>query len=220
MLTASAFAFSLFLREGSLFNGDGDVGRHIRLGTDKLAHFFSAGWWYYNWWRKEGSGQNGEALEQQLAQAGYQLEKWIHGMFLTGVVSPADMEANQQGFQFYYRLCHGDQPYLSRVDGEWTFSAEYSIADYVSPAWDESWNPNIYGRHRWKGIRKTMVGYCPLLDDPWVQEQRALYRTMEVPSPINQAIRELVDTGKLDDPMLFDITTVCAAETPERQAGN
>ena len=37
MLTASAFAFSLFLRESSLFNGDGDVGRHIRLGTDMLA---------------------------------------------------------------------------------------------------------------------------------------------------------------------------------------
>lgn len=47
------------------------------------------------------SGQNGDELQNQLAQAGYQLEKWIHGMFMTGVVSPADMEANQQGFLFY-----------------------------------------------------------------------------------------------------------------------
>jgi hypothetical protein len=37
MLTAAAYAFSLFFREGSLFNGDGDVGRHIRVGTEILA---------------------------------------------------------------------------------------------------------------------------------------------------------------------------------------
>jgi hypothetical protein len=192
----------------------------IRLGSDKLSHFFSAGWWYYHWWRKNGSGKNGDELQQQLAQAGFKLEKWIHGMFLTGVVSPADMEANLQGFLFYHRLCHGDQPYLSRVDDEWIFSPEYTIADYVSPAWDESWNANIYGRHRWKGIRKTMTGYCPLLDSPWVREQRARYEKLDTGSPIDQAIENLVKEGELDDPMLFDITTVCELESQERQAGN
>ena len=192
----------------------------IRLGTDKLSHFFSAGWWYYHWWRKNGSGKNGDELQKQLAQAGYQLEKWIHGMFMTGVVSPADMEANQQGFLFYYRLCHGEQPYLSRVDGEWAFSPEYTIVDYVSPAWDESWNPNIYGRKRWKGIRATMSRYCPILDSPWVQEHRARYEKLDTESPIDQAIRNLVKEGTLDDPMLFDITTVCELESQERQAGN
>jgi hypothetical protein len=130
------------------------------------------------------------------------------------------MEANLQGFLFYHRLCHGDQPYLSRVDDEWIFSPEYTIADYVSPAWDESWNANIYGRHRWKGIRKTMTGYCPLLDSPWVREQRARYEKLDTGSPIDQAIENLVKEGELDDPMLFDITTVCELESQERQAGN
>lgn len=192
----------------------------IRLGTDKLSHFFSAGWWYYHWWREEGSGENGEKLQQQLAQAGYQLEKWIHGMFLTGVVSPADMEANRQGFHFYYRLCHGDQPYLTRVDGEWKFSPEYTIADYVSPDWDESWNANIYGRQRWKGIRKTMSRYCPMLDSPWVQEQRARYQKLDVETVVDEVIGNLVEEGVLDDPMLFDITAVCKSESPGRRAGN
>lgn len=192
----------------------------IRLGTDKLSHFFSAGWWYYHWWRKNGSGKNGDELQQQLAQAGYQLEKWIHGMFLTGVVSPADMEANLQGFLFYYRLCHGDRPYLSRVNNEWALSPEYTIADYVSPAWDESWNANIYGRQRWKGIRETMSRYCPMLDSPWVREQRAFYETLDNETVIDQAIANLVREGALEDPMLFDITTVCESDPQERQAGN
>jgi hypothetical protein len=95
----------------------------IRFGSDKLAHFFSEGWWYYRWWRKNGSGDNGDELQHELAQFGFQLEKWIHGMFLTGVVSPADMEANLQGFVFYHRLCHGAESYLTRycplLDSPW-----------------------------------------------------------------------------------------------------
>lgn len=181
----------------------------VRIGTDKLSHFFSAGWWHYHRWRKNGASESGDTLQQQLARFSYQLEKWIHGMFLTGVVSPADMEANLQGFLFYFRLCHGDQPYLSLANGKWTFSPGYTIADYVSPAWDESWNANIYGRQRWKGIRKTMIGYCPLLDTPWVREQRSLYRKLSVETVVGETIRQLVNEGKLEDPMQFDITTVC-----------
>jgi hypothetical protein len=106
------------------------------------------------------------------------------------------------------------------VDGEWRLSLEYTIADFVSPAWDESWNPNIYGRKRWKGIRNTMIGYCPMLDSPWVRNQRAHYEKLNTETIIDQAIAGLVKEGALEDPMLFDIVTVCELESQAIPAGN
>lgn len=37
LLIAVAYAFTLLVRAGALFAGDGDVGRHVRVGTDILA---------------------------------------------------------------------------------------------------------------------------------------------------------------------------------------
>ena len=103
----------------------------IRLGSDKLAHFFSEGWWYYKWWKKHQGDLSAEELQHELLLYGVNLEKWVHGELLTGIISPADMEANYQGFIFYRQMCHGSEPLLSLQEGRWHFSETFDISNYV-----------------------------------------------------------------------------------------
>ena len=181
----------------------------IRFGSDKLAHLFSEGWWYYKYWRKYREDQTEDELQRNLFNFGVKLEKSIQGTKLTGVFSPGDLEANVQGLEFYKNLCHGEEPLLSRQDGRWIFSDQFDIGGYVHPKWDESWNPNYYTRKRWEGVQKTMAGYCPLLESDWVIRQRNRYTELDTMTVTAKLIRELVDAGELPDPMRYDITSVC-----------
>ena len=181
----------------------------IRFGSDKLAHFFSEGWWYYKHWKKNRDDHTPEELQRSMFQLGVKLEYSIQGMKLTGVFSPGDLEANYQGFVFYHQLCHAEEPLILRQQGRWQFSSSFDIRDYVYPKWDESWNPNVYSKKRWEGVRSTMSGYCPSLDSAWVNRQRRLYAQLDRPTATGELIRELVATGELPDPRGFDITSVC-----------
>lgn len=181
----------------------------IRLGSDKLAHFFSEGWWYYKRWRKHHAGDTQEQLQRNLFEYGVKLEQWIQGMKTSGVFSPADLEANYQGFVFYHQLCHGEEPLLYRRQNRWHFSDRFDFRDHVSPEWDESWNPNIYSPKRWKNIRKTMTAYCPQLKSDWVMRQRAHYAALDAVTPTERLIRKLVAAGEIPEPRDFDITVVC-----------
>lgn len=181
----------------------------IRIGSDKLAHFFSEGWWYYKWWSKHEDDMDVDELHRELIRYGVKLEKWVQGELLTGVISAADMEANYQGFIFYQQLCHGPEPLLYRNDDIWHFSDSFDIGNYVSPDWDESWNPNIYSKMRWNNIRKTMTAYCPMLQDEWVQKQRTRYAELDTQTPTEDLLQELIKSGELPDPFSFDITSVC-----------
>jgi hypothetical protein len=181
----------------------------IRFGSDKLAHFFSEGWWYYKYWRKNHKKRTSEDLQRSMFQYGVKLELSIQGVAMTGVFSPADLEANYQGFVFYHQLCHGDEPLLYRQEDRWHFSDRFDFRDYIYPKWDESWNPNVYSKRRWKGIGSTMAGYCPELDSAWVSKQRARYARLDTPTPTDELVQELVTTGELADPRTFDITAVC-----------
>lgn len=181
----------------------------IRFGSDKLAHFFSEGWWYYRHWRKNRKNLTPEEMQRRLFEFGVGLEQSIQGVKVTGVFSPADLESNYQGFLFYRQLCQDNGPLLYRRDGRWHFSERFDISDYISPKWDESWNPNIYTARRWDGVRSTMAGYCHELDNSWVIQQREYYAKLDRPTPTMTFIRDLVASGELPDPETFDITAVC-----------
>lgn len=181
----------------------------IRIGSDKLAHFFSEGWWYYRWWKKNQDKFSEDELQRKLLEYGVNLEWWVQGKLLTGIISAADMEANYQGFVFYRQLCVGDEPLLYRQDDRWQFSAAFDISTYVSPQWDESWNANFYSKLRWKGIKETMAGYCPMLNSEWVQQQRMYYAELETPTPTEALLDEMVAAGDFPDRSPYDITSVC-----------
>jgi hypothetical protein len=185
----------------------------IRFGSDKLAHFFSEGWWYYRWWLKRGDNLSQEEVQRGLFEYGSQMEWWFLGKMVTGVISPADLESNYQGFVFYHQMCHGDEPLLSRQQGHWRFSETFDFRDYISPEWDETWNPNVYDSLRWKNIKRTIEGYCPQLNTPWVQQQRARYREMNTQTVTEALIQEQVAAGEMPAQKTFDITTVCNGQT-------
>jgi len=181
----------------------------IRFGSDKLAHFFSEGWWYYTYWKKHRDRQTPEELERNIFRFGVKLERSIQGTAMSGVFSPADLEANYQGFIFYRQMCHGDEPLLYREGGRWNFSETFDLRHYIYPKWDETWNPNVYSKRRWKGISRTMAGYCPELKSAWVKKQRSYYASLDGPTTTDEQVRELVAENEIADPRTFDITSVC-----------
>ena len=127
----------------------------VRLGTDKFAHFFSEGWWYYRFYRKaRRNGKDPEEAEARAINRGILSEKTILGKTSSGVFSPADLEANYQGMRFLVGLCEGGEPALERSDEGWRLSAPFDFRDYVSPEWDESYQPSMYTKRVWSKVRR------------------------------------------------------------------
>jgi hypothetical protein len=112
------------------------------------------------------------------------------GRFVDGIFSHADIEASFQGFLLARDLCNGDNPNLKLLDGRWTLVRPIDIRKYVTPDFDESYNPS----HYW-ALRKRFVlpllekEYRDRLTDPAVQQRFARYRLHE-PSESVRIIRE------------------------------
>jgi len=182
----------------------------VRMGTDKLAHFFSEGWMYYKWYRKyRKSGASVEDAERRAIRRGIRWERLILGSASSGVFSIGDLEANYQGLRFLAGLCEGDSPALQRSEAGWRYVRAFDFRDYVSPAWDESYQPPIFGKRRWKKVRPALADYCPMLHDPQVIRQRAEYARRDRDSPTKREVRKLVEAGKLRDPRLFALDAQC-----------
>ena len=182
----------------------------VRLGTDKLSHFFSEGYWYFRWYlNKRGSKRTPEELERWILRRGIVWERTILGLLSSGVFSIGDLEANYQGLQFFIGLCEGDSPALVEGETGWSYVGEFDFRDYVTPEWDESYQPVIFGRRRWKKVRPALREYCPMLTDPWVVEQRRVYALADRVTPNVRIVKELIDAGKLRDPRRFALEANC-----------
>jgi hypothetical protein len=183
----------------------------VRFGTDKLAHFFSEGFWYYRWYhggRKKGLSR--EEAELRAIRKGAFFEQTILGLASSGVLSLADLEANYQGMRFYAGLCEGETPGLTLGEDGWRLARPFDIRDHVSPEWDESWQPSIFGRRRWRKVRPVMLDYCSKRDDPWVIAQRDRYRRLDRTTVTEQWVKDRVEQSKLTDPWAFTLDSACA----------
>ncbi|HEX4823799.1 MAG TPA: hypothetical protein VFV19_05775 [Candidatus Polarisedimenticolaceae bacterium] len=182
----------------------------VRIGTDKISHFFSEGAWLfisYHYYKKMGRPDDEAVLKAlSLGLAG---EKGILGLGASGIFSLADQEANYQGLLFWQSFCFGPDPNLEKTPQGWRVKRPFDIAAYVSPEWDESWQPNIYTPSRWKKVLPVIVKYCPLLDDPLVQARRQAYAARGRYTASEQVIHALVESGKLEDPRRYTIEAVC-----------
>lgn len=183
----------------------------VRIGTDKLSHFFSEGWFYYKWYRKfRRSGLSIEDAERRAIRRGIWWERTILGLVSSGVFSPGDLEANYQGMRFMASLCDPDAPALKRTDDGWRFTGTFDFRDYVTPEWDESYQPPVFGKRRWNKVRPVLVEYCPMLHDPRVMARRSEYRRRDADTPTEREVRRLVEAGKLADPRRFSLESNCA----------
>ena len=185
----------------------------VRIGTDKLTHFIGTSWSYVRWYhsaRRKGATHE-EAVERALKK-GLRVENTILGKGVSGVFSPGDLEANHQGLLFFYSLCEGEEPLLELEDGRWRLARPFDLRDYVTPEWDESYQPVIFTPKRWKKVRPVLLRYCQLLEHPQVVEMRARYAERESTTETERQLAALIADGKIEDPQKFSIERVCAEE--------
>ncbi len=182
----------------------------VRLGTDKLAHFFSEGAWYYKWYR--GYRRAGRSVEDALRRSvrrGIWWERTTLGLLTSGVFSLGDLEANYQGLLFMTSLCDTEPPALRKGEDGWRYVGAFDFRDHVSPEWDESYQVPIFGKHRWGKVRPALVEYCPKLDDPTVLRRREEYRRRDTLTLTEREVGRLVDAGRLPDPGQFSLDSNC-----------
>ncbi len=187
----------------------------VRMGTDKLAHLVSSGWTYSTEYRKAiEEGESFDDAERVAVQRGLTEESLFLGGMVSGVQSISDIEAGYGGMRFYRNLCGGDDPILELDEEGWTLSRPVDLRDYVTPRWDESYQPSVYSPSRWRKVKPVLEGYCDRLDDPQVVVMRRRYREHDHRSVVGEMVAERVAAGKIADPARFGIEAVCAEPDP------
>ncbi len=191
----------------------------VRFGTDKLAHFFSQGWKYYDSYRRgRRSGLGREAAERRAIRRGIRPERTVLG-YTWGIFSLADLEANHAGMRFFIDLCEGQAPVLQKDSSGWRQARRFDFREHVAPEWDESFQVSIFGRRRWERVRGVLLGHCPMLHDPTVARQRADYRSRDRETVTEEEIGRLVRAGSLPDPRRFSLESNCPVEDGDGPAG-
>lgn len=169
----------------------------VYFGIDKFSHFFGFGRRSYNRYqnlREQGLDEQ-EALEGVVRRSIW-WENTLVGKLVDGIFSHADIEASFQGCQLARNLCGGDDPNIQRVDGKWKLVRPVDLRDYVTPDFDESYNPN----HYW-ALRKRFVlpllekEYGDKLSTPAVQERFATYRRHEPSLSVRVIERHFASQG-------------------------
>jgi hypothetical protein len=172
----------------------------VRIGTDKLAHLVSSGWTYYKeYYRGLKKGETPEEAKRGAVNRGIVEENLILGKLASGVTAIPDLEANYAGMQFYLDLCDIEDPILKLGEAGWFISRPVDLRNYVTPRWDESFQPPIYTKGRWRKVKPVLETYCDRLSDPQVVAMRRRYREMD------------------EDPAQFSIEAVCAEPDPSRE---
>jgi len=187
----------------------------VRIGTDKLAHFVSSGWTYYHVFRKAvENGTTSREAERQAVHRGIVEESLILGKLASGVFAIPDLEASFAGMHFYSDLCDSEDPVLKLESGGWVISRPIDMRDYVTPRWDESFQPSVYTSRRWNTVEPILKTYCDRLDDPQVVAMRRRYRERDTGSLVDELVAERVREGKIADPSRFTIEAVCGRSDP------
>jgi len=183
----------------------------VYLGIDKLAHFVSSGWRYHGvYQRARRDGLDHVAAEQAAIRWGILEERTINGKVSTGVLSRGDLEANHGGLRFYLELCAAPDPILELVDGRWSVVRPFDIRRYMSPEWDEGYQPSVFAGYRWRAVRPVLEGYCGKLDDPEVQRLLSDYRARDRITATEEVFSEFVQKGEIADPQPFAFVSMCA----------
>jgi hypothetical protein len=100
----------------------------IRIGVDKLGHFFQLGYTHY--YRKTLG--RGAPSRDNVVTEGDKSEAELFGVQGTGVYSFADLAANHAGLKFYEDLARSPD-------------MTFDIHKYINQPWNEQSNPNLYG---------------------------------------------------------------------------
>ncbi len=134
----------------------------VRLGTDKIDHFFGEGFDYYRKAVIKGRG---------IASAlrwGEKTERQIYGYWASGVYSNSDLVSNYEGLRFYLGLYEDTVgatgkalPALFAWAGDhWELRRTFDWRDYVNPLWDEVILPSGYIKPLRRTLREELARLC------------------------------------------------------------
>jgi hypothetical protein len=185
----------------------------VRLGTDKISHFFSEGHYYLEWYEAaRRRGQSHDEAVETAVRRGIAIETTVLGGVISGVISPADLEANYHGLGWYLDLCEGAPPLLERTDAGWRLRDAFDMRKFVTPEWDESYNPNVILQGRWVHVKPEIERHCSDLEDPMVEERRQAYAVRDTVTYTERILGEMVQKGALPDPRDYGVDRLCAAQ--------
>lgn len=142
----------------------------VRIGSDKLGHFFSQG---YKYFRRQRRGWSEERFVGWAAR----VEGWLFGEYTTRVYSNADMVANYEGYLFYRSLFEdGIVPGKGAIvifenggenggenDGEnggARIARPFAWGDHVNEYWDEALNPSLLGAGLRHHVSRELSALC------------------------------------------------------------
>ncbi len=178
--------------------------KNIYFGMDKLTHFTSTGRHYFTIF--QGKMKRSPSLEEaEKAAIDYGLldEMTLHGFWASGVFSYADLEANYRGLQFYKNFCFNKNKNYLRKNEEhkWILIKSPRIEDYVSPLWDETFNPSYFLPNNWKKILPTIKEeYCFMRKENKVRNRIQYYKEITRSSFSEQYIQSLKNQDSLTTP--------------------
>jgi hypothetical protein len=164
----------------------------VYLGLDKLGHMFNSSRPYYLEYRKHlRQGLPEDQALREVVLRGARREKFYLGGMTDGVISHADLEANYQGLRLALDLCQADPPYIVQTELGWELDRPMDLRDYVPPAFDESYNGNVYVMGRWKKTEQLLrEEYCPEYAAPAAQQRLKRYRSLDHPSPSQEILAD------------------------------
>jgi hypothetical protein len=120
----------------------------VEMGTDKLGHFFTEGYSYF-----EATEHLSETVESGLL-FGEWSESVYFGAQTTGVFSFADLAANFHGLRFWNRILAKQpdplgaaavSPYIQCRQARWQLVQTFRWDDYVDNGWSEAVNCPVLG---------------------------------------------------------------------------
>lgn len=165
----------------------------VYIGTDKLGHFALIGRNYYRRYLENLKKMNRAEAEKAAILTGISQEIHFLGYTLGGVLSFGDLEANYQGLQFSISMCEGENPFLKYENGKWQRNSKrsFSIAHFINPKMDESFNHSFWRPSLWNNIKNTVKeAYCDLKTNPLYIERVSFYKQQLTANPNDLLIKE------------------------------
>lgn len=189
----------------------------VYFGMDKIGHVFGFGRRYHGrYLRLVRDGATSEEAMEKVIRRGIAYEQTVVGKLVDGVFSHGDMEANFQGMRMARDFCEGDAPYFGRSDGKWVLARPLDLREYITPDFDESYNPPFYWAARKRFVLPILrEEYGAKLQLPRVQARFARYRERE-PSFSKRFIDRFFDEKGRNPQRIQALATLVVA--PERNA--
>jgi hypothetical protein len=187
----------------------------VRFGLDKILHLNAVGYMYYKLYHFHRKlGRSDEHARQSAVQFGVDTEKDILGTTGTGVFSYADLEANYDGFELFRSLCGENGPARLKLLGEaqgerWELDRPIDLREYVTPDWDESFNPSAFSPERWRAVRQVLPKYCGYQRSAERAQAVDEYRRLAKPSFSKSLVLKWRESRRIADPKPHSLERIC-----------